>query len=80
MSERFSLSLAFLKKPRQGVRHRICLSFTIIDTKMVLKKLLCPANLPEVPTFGIYELMNNVVVSEDKDLVFADLQVVAPSF
>ena len=46
---------------------------------MVSKELLGLANLTKTQAFSIYELTEVVIVSKDKDLVFAALQVVTPS-
>lgn len=64
ISKRFFFNLASLKKAGQGVRHCICHFLAIIYIKMVSKKLLCQANLPEAQAFGMYESTQVVVVSE----------------
>ncbi len=73
------LGLASLKEAWQGVCSRICFFLAIIDVKMVPKELLGPANLSRVWTLGIYKLLKVVVVDEDKNLIFAAFEVVAPS-
>ncbi len=54
-------------------------SLTIIDSKVVSRKLLGPADLARAQTLGIYELMEVVMVSDNKDFVFATFEVMAPS-
>lgn len=46
---------------------------------MVLKELLDLADLSRTWTLVIHELKNVVLVSEDKDLIFAAFQVMASS-
>ncbi len=77
--ESLFLSLAFLRKARQGISRSISLSLIVIDSKVVLREFLGPADLAGAQTLCIHELTEVVVVSEDKDLVFAAFQVVAPS-
>ncbi len=43
----------------------------IIDLEVVLKELLGPANLTRAQVFHIYELIEVIMVSKDKDLIFA---------
>lgn len=47
---------------------------------MILKGFLSLANLLKAQVFSIHELLEVVVISEDKDLIFAAFQVVAASF
>ncbi len=79
ISESFFSGLAFLKKARPNINSSISLFLIIIDSLSVLQKLLGLADLARAQTFHIYELTKVVIVSEDKDLVFATFQIVAPS-
>ena len=45
ISESFFLSLASLREARQSISHSISFFLTLIDLKVVLKKLLGLANL-----------------------------------
>ncbi len=47
---------------------------------MIQKELLSPTNLPKAKTFNIYELLEIVVISKDKNFIFAIFQEVASSF
>ena len=77
--ERFFFGLASLREVRQSISHSISLSLMIIDLKVVLRKLLGPKDLAKVQAFCIYESTKVIMVSKDKDLVFATFQVVAPN-
>lgn len=52
---------------------------TIIDLKVISKKLLNSANLIRAQTFYIYKLTKVVIVSKDKDFILAAFKVVASS-
>ncbi len=79
ISERFFLGLASLGEARQSISHSISFSLTIIDLEVVLRELLGQADLTRAQAFCIHESMEVIMVSKDKDLVFAAFQVVAPS-
>ncbi len=79
ISENLFLGLAPLREARQGISRSISLSLTIIDSEVVSRELLSPADLAGAQTLRIHEPTEVVVVSEDEDLVFAAFQVVAPS-
>ncbi len=52
----------------------------LIDFEVVLKELLDPADLTKVQVFRIHESTEVIIiVSKDKNLVFAAFQVVVPS-
>lgn len=51
----------------------------IVDFEVILREFLGLANLPKIKVFSIYELSEVVVISGDKNLIFAALQVVMPS-
>lgn len=76
----FFLSLAFLGKARQYISSPISFSLMIIYLEMVLREFFYPVDLTKTETFCIYELVKVIIVSKDKDLVFAAIQIVAPSF
>ena len=80
LSECFFLGLAFLEEARQSISCSISFSLTIIDLKVVSRKLLGATDLVRAQAFCIHELTKIIIVSKDKDLVFAAFQVVAPSF
>ncbi len=50
----------------------------IIDLKVVLRELLGPTDLARAQTLHIHKLKEVIVVSEDKNLVFATFQIVMP--
>ncbi len=79
ISESFFLGLTLLKETRQGISRSINLSLTIIDLKVVSRELLGPVDLTRAQTFCIHESTEVVVVSEDKDLIFAAFQVMVSS-
>ncbi len=79
ISKCFFLDLASLWEARQSISCSISFSLTIIDSEVVLRKFLGPADLTRAQAFCIHELTEVIIVSKDKDLVFAAFQVVAPS-
>ncbi len=79
ISERFLLGLASLGEARQSISRSISFSLTIIDSKVVSRELLGPANLTRAQAFCIHESTEVIMVSKDEDLIFVALQVVAPS-
>ncbi len=79
ISECLFLGLTFLEEARQDISRSISLSLTIIDSEVVSRELLDLADLTRALAFRIHELMEVIMVSKDKDLIFAALQVVALS-
>ncbi len=79
ISESLFFGLAFLGEARQGISRSICLSLTIIDLKVVSRELLGLAYLTKAQAFRIHVSTEVIMVSKDKNLIFAALQVVAPS-
>ena len=73
------LGLASLGEARQGISGGIGLSLAIVDSKMVPKEFLGPSDLLGTQALGIHESAEIVMVGEDENLVFAALQVLAPS-
>ncbi len=51
----------------------------IIDLIVVLRELLGPADLMKAQVLRIHESTDVIMVSKDKDLVFAAFQVVVPT-
>ncbi len=79
ISECFFLGLASLGEARQSISRSISFSLTIINSEVELRELFGPADLKKAQAFCIYELTEVIIVSKDKDLVFAAFKVVAPS-
>ncbi len=79
ISESLFLGLASLGEAKQGFSRNISLSLTIIDSEVVSRELLGQADLMRAQTFCIHESTEVIIVSKDKDLVFAAFQVVALS-
>lgn len=52
----------------------------VIDLKVILRQFLYPMNVTRTETFCIYKLIEVIMVSKDKNLIFAAFQVVTPSF
>ena len=77
--EFFFLILASLGKPSQSICNRICLILAIVNSEMVLRELLCPADLSGTQVLYIYKTTEVIVVRKDKNLIFAAFQVMAPS-
>ena len=79
----FSLELIFfilasLQKPWQSIYSCIYFALAVVNLKMILRKLLGPADLFGAQTLHIYKTTKTVVVYEDKYLVFATFQIVTP--
>ncbi len=70
ISESLFLGLASLGEARQGIRQSISFFLTIIDSEVVSRKLLGPADLTRAQTFCIHESTKVIIVSKDEDLVF----------
>ncbi len=71
ISESLFLGLASLREIRQGISHNISLSLIIINLEDVLRELLGLADLTRAQTLCIYKLAEVIIVSKDKNLVFA---------
>lgn len=76
----FFLNLAFPGKGRQHISSSISFSLMIIYLEVVLREFLYPVDLTKTETFCIHKLVEVIIVSKDKDLVFVAFQIVAPSF
>ncbi len=79
ISESLFLGLASLGEARQGICRSISLSLIIIDSEVVSRELLGPADLTRAQAFRIHESAEVIMVNKNEDLVFAAFQVVAPS-
>ena len=77
-SELILLILAFLKKPRQSICSRICLTLAIVNLEMVSRELLGPTDLSRAQALRIYETTEIIVVRKDKNLILAAFQIVTP--
>ena len=77
-SELLLLILASLGKSRQSICSRICIALAIVDSEMVSRELLGPADLSGAQTLRIHETTEVVVVRKDENLMLAAFQVVAP--
>ncbi len=64
---------------KPGISYSISLSLEIINLKVILRKLLGPADLTRTQALHIYELTDLTMVSKNKDLSFAIFPVVVPS-
>ncbi len=71
ISKCFFLGLASLGETRQSISRSISFSLTIIDSKLVLRELLSPADPTRAQAFCIHKLMEVIMVNKDEDLVFA---------
>ena len=78
MEDSIILSLKFfffiktpLNKAKQCVYCCICFTLTIIDLKMVTKELLGLADVIKAQTLCIYKLLKVIIISKNKNLVFA---------
>lgn len=56
---------------KQDINYSISYSLTIINLKVVSKKLFGLADLTRAQTFHIHELTKVVMVNKDNDLIFA---------
>ncbi len=79
ISESLFLGLVSLGEARQGISYSISLFLTIIDLQVVWRELLGPADLTRAQAFRIYESTEVIIISKDEDLLFAAVQVMAPS-
>ncbi len=79
ISKRFFLGLASLGEARQSISRSISFSLRIIDSEVVSRELLGPAYPTRAQVFCIHESTEVIMVSKDENLIFAALQVAAPS-
>ncbi len=79
ISESLFLGLASLREARQGISRSINLSLIIINSEVVSREILGPAELTRAQAFRIHKSTEVIMVSKDKDLIFAAFQVLAPS-
>ncbi len=71
ISENLFLGIALLRETKQGISRNISISLTIMNSDVILSELLGPADLARAQTLCIHELTEVVIVSEDKNLIFA---------
>ncbi len=71
ISESLFFGLAFLEEARQSISCSFSLSLTIIDSEVVSRELLGPANLTRAQAFCIHKLTEVIMVSKEEDLIFA---------
>ena len=79
-SELLLLILASLRKPRQSICSRICLTLAIVDSEIVLRELLGPADLSGAQALCIHEITEVIMIRKDENLMLVAFQVVASSF
>ena len=65
------LFCTLLRVSRQGISSSVSFALTIIDSEVVTREFLGPADLPGAQTLRVYELTKVVVVYKAEDLVFA---------
>ena len=63
---------------RQGIGSFVSFALTIIDSEVVTREFLGPADLPGAQTLRIHELTKVIVIYKDENLVFATFQVMSP--
>ena len=56
---------------RHSISSCISLAFEIINSKVILEKLFCSADLPETQAFGIHKLAEIFMIDKDKYFKFA---------
>ena len=67
----FFLIQTFLREMRECICSPICFTLTIINLKMITRELLGLKDLTRAQTLCIHELSEVIIVSENKDFVFA---------
>ena len=72
------LILPSLWKPQQSICSRICLTLAIVDSEMVSRELLGPADLSGAQALRIYETTEVIMVCKDENLMLATFQIVTP--
>ena len=68
-SEGLFLLSTLLKVSRQGIGSSVSLALTIVDSEVVTRELLGPADLSGAQTLRVYEPAEVVVVGEYKHLM-----------
>ena len=58
---------------QQSISSYISFTLPIINSKVILKKLLCLADLPGAQAFSIHEPVEIVIIGKDKYIKFAAL-------
>ena len=77
-SELLFLILASLWKPRQSICSRIRLTLAIVDSEIVSRELLGPADLSGAQALRIHETMEIIMVCKNEKLMLAAFQIVTP--
>lgn len=68
----FNISLKILKK---GIINFTSLILSIINMKIILKKLLSQLQLSEIYIFYIYKVVKVVLVGKNKDFMFTTIMI-----
>lgn len=68
--ESFFLGLTFLIEARRNISHNISFFLIIIDIKVELRECLGLADLIKTQTFCINKLIEVIMISKDKELIF----------
>ena len=71
-------SLIPLREARQCVCSSVCFALIIINSKVVTREFLRPADLSGAQTLCIYEPTEVVIVGKYQDFVLAAFQIVTP--
>ncbi len=71
ISENLFLDKASLKEVKQGTSHSISLFLRIFDVEVVSREFLGPRDLMRVQTLCILKLVEIIMISKVKDLMFA---------
>ena len=74
--ELFLLILVSLGKSRQSICSHIRLTLAIVNSKMVLREFLGPADLSGAQALCIHETTEVIVVRKDENLMLAAFQIV----
>ena len=68
-AEGFFLFCTPLRVSRQGISSSVSFALTIIDSKVVTREFLGPAELPRAQTLCIHESLEVVMVGKHKDFM-----------
>lgn len=71
ISKRLFLGPAFLREVRQSISCSICFFLAIIFLKVIPREFLALADLTRTQNFQIHELLKVVMISKNKEVVFA---------
>ena len=76
-SKLFFLIIAPLREAREGVCSTVCLALTIINSKVVTREFLSPADLSGAQTLCVHEPMEVVMVGKQQKVVLVAFQIVS---